>query len=67
MIDDQVIGIETLEFGVRLRVLQEVEQKLCGFLGPTTLSCAMDLSLKEGTVSIRLLFLQMLQSRKGAY
>ena len=46
MIDDEVIGVQSLEFGVGLCVLQKVEQKLCGLLGPTTLIGSENLSLK---------------------
>ena len=45
MIDDEVIGVQSLEFGVGLCVLQKVEQKLCGLFGPTTLIGSENLSL----------------------
>jgi hypothetical protein len=47
VVDDQVVGVQTLELGVGLCVLQQVEQKLCGLLRPTTLSCSVDLGLKK--------------------
>ena len=46
MIDDQVIGIQTLELCVGFGILQKVEQKLGRLLGPTTLGCSVNLCLK---------------------
>jgi len=46
VVDDQVVGVKTLEFGVRLCVLEEVEKELGRLLGPATLSGTVNLSLK---------------------
>ena len=45
MVNDQVVGIQSLELCVGLSVLQEVEKELCRLLGPTTLGSTVDLSL----------------------
>ena len=47
MVNDEVVRIETLELGVGLSVLQEVEKELGRLLGPATLGGTVDLSLKN--------------------
>ena len=47
MVDDEVVSVEALVLGIRLRVLEEVEQKLGRLLGPATLRGAVHLGLSE--------------------
>jgi hypothetical protein len=56
VIDNEVIRVQSLEFGVGLCVLQKVEQKLCGLLGPTTLVSAENLGLKVNRNTFEHLF-----------
>ncbi len=51
VIDDEVLDVEALHFGVRLSVLEEIEEEAARLLGPTTLSGTMCLGLC-GTTSI---------------
>ena len=47
MVDDEVVSVEALVLGIRLSVLEEVEQKLGRLLGPATLRGAVHLGLTE--------------------
>merc|ERR1719210_3287403 len=43
--NDQVIGIQTLVFGVRFGILKQIQQEFTRLLGPTTLRSSMNFSL----------------------
>merc|ERR1719411_303049 len=45
MIDDQMIGIQTLVFGIGFGVFQQVQQEFGGFLRPSTLGSSMNFGL----------------------
>ena len=47
VVDDEVVSVEALVLGIRLGVLEEVEQKLCRLLWPATLRGAVHLGLSE--------------------
>ena len=47
MLDDQVVGVQALVLSVALRVLQELEQELCGLEGPPALGGSVNLGVED--------------------
>ena len=47
VLDDQVVGVQSLVLGVGLRVLQKVEKELAGLGRPAALGGAVNLGLKQ--------------------
>ena len=55
VLDDQVIGVQTLVLGIALSVLEELEKELGGLDWPATLASAVDLSLQRRQMHIKVL------------
>jgi len=47
VLDDQVVGVQALVLSVALRVLQELEQELCGLEGPPALGGSVNLEVED--------------------